>query len=76
LPEVDVKGLNERQKQSVRYLTEHKKISRGEYAKLCGCSVRTAFNDLDEMVKRSILKRVGTTGKYTYYILKSNGQSK
>ncbi|MCK4732086.1 MAG: hypothetical protein KAT65_06455 [Methanophagales archaeon] len=30
---------------------------------------------LDDLVNKGILKRVGTTGKYTYYTLKSNGQS-
>ena len=57
-------------------IRNNKKIRRGEYAKICGCSVRTAFNDLDDLVNKGILKRVGTTGKYTYYTLKSNGQSK
>jgi len=33
---------------------------------LFNCSIRTAFNDLQDMIDKKILKRKGV-GKYTYY---------
>ena len=76
IPKINETKLNEGQKKVVEYIHKYEKIKRGEYAKLCGCSIRTAFNDLKNLVKKGILKRVGTTGRYTYYTLKSNVQSK
>ena len=62
------KELNERQKTALWYLTEHKKIKREEYMKLCKCSEATAKRDIEKLVSKGIIKRV-LAGKYTYYIL-------
>ena len=75
IPKIDESKLNERQKKAVEYTYNHKKIKREEYSKLCECSIKTAFNDLDDLIKKNIFERVGKTGKYTYYIIKSNVQS-
>ena len=61
-------GLNDRQKKAVEYLKENKSITRQKYASFFTCSVRTAFNDLQEMVERKILQRKGK-GRHTYYEL-------
>jgi len=61
-------SLNERQRKSVEYLKKNKNISRQKYASLFGCSARTAYNDLQEMVSKNILQRKGK-GKQTYYEL-------
>lgn len=60
--------LNERQKKAVEYLKIHKKITRLKYAKLIGCSERTAFRDIEELLKNKIVMRKGK-GKQTYYEL-------
>ena len=67
--------LNERQKIALNYLSKHKKIKREEYAKMFKCSTKTAFNDLNDLVKKGVLNRMGKTGRYTYYTLKFNVQS-
>jgi len=66
--------LNERQKIVLNYLSKHKKIKREEYAKMFKCSTKTAFNDLNDLVKKGVLNRMGKTGRYTYYTLKFNVQ--
>jgi len=60
--------LNERQKKAVEYLKEKKKISRSEYSSLFNCSIRTAFDDLRDMVDKGLINRKGR-GRYVYYEL-------
>ena len=60
--------LNERQKKAIEYLKTHKKITRSGYVKLIICSKRTAFRDLEELLKDKIIIRKGK-GKQTYYEL-------
>ena len=40
-----------------------------EYQKLTGLSRATATRDLDELFSKGVLKKVGTTGKGTHYVL-------
>jgi ATP-dependent DNA helicase RecG len=61
-------GLNERQRKAVGYLRESKRITRQKYASLLDCSIRTAFNDLQNLVDRNVIQRKGK-GKYTYFEL-------
>lgn len=63
-----VAELNERQKKAIAYLKANKRISRANYASLAGCSVRTAFNDLQDMASKKVL-RVKGKGKNTVYEL-------
>lgn len=67
--------INERQKKALEYLKINKRIMRSEYVKLNKCSEITAKRDLNKLVEKKILKRVGITGKYTHYVLISNGSS-
>jgi len=60
--------LNERQKIALNYLSKHKKIFRTEYSSLTECSIRTAFNDLQDLVAKKLVEQKGV-GKYTYYAL-------
>ncbi|PKL42069.1 MAG: hypothetical protein CVV39_09010 [Planctomycetes bacterium HGW-Planctomycetes-1] len=62
-------GLNERQKKAIEYLKTTKKITRSHYVKLTDCSERTAFRDIEELLKKNIVERKGT-GKNTHYELK------
>ena len=60
--------LNQRQLKAVAYLQKKDKISRLEYVKLTKCSPKTAYNDLQEMLDKKLLKQKGG-GKYTFYVL-------
>jgi ATP-dependent DNA helicase RecG len=58
--------LNERQKKAWEYLREKGTVTRSEYAEICGCSIRTASRDLENMLHKGLLKREGK-GKMSYY---------
>jgi len=62
-------GLNRWQKEAVAYLKAHAQITNSEYQKTTDVSRVTASRDLDMLVNRGVLKRVGTTGKGTHYVL-------
>ncbi|MCK5043220.1 MAG: hypothetical protein KAR51_04285, partial [Candidatus Aenigmarchaeota archaeon] len=49
---------------------------RSEYVKLNKCTEITAKRDLNKLVGINALRRIGRTGKYTHYVLISNGSSK
>ncbi|ODS38939.1 MAG: hypothetical protein A7316_06675 [Candidatus Altiarchaeales archaeon WOR_SM1_86-2] len=63
--------LNERQKKAILHLSEHRTIRCKEYAELCDCSRATAQRDLDELVSKGLVNRIGKTGRWVYYELKS-----
>lgn len=61
--------LNERQLQAVGYLKTHRVITNSSYQSELKASKRTASRDLEEMVAKGILEKVGTTGKGVHYRL-------
>ena len=61
-------GLNERQIKAVLYVKEKGKITNREYQGINETTAKTAFRDLDELVKINILKRLGEN-KSAYYEL-------
>ena len=63
-------GLNERQIKAVLYVKEKGKISNKEYQENFGIKKRQATDDLKVLEEKGIFKKVGTTGKGTYYVLK------
>jgi len=63
-------GLNERQIKAVFYVKEKGKISNKEYQENFGIKKRQATDDLKVLEEKGIFKKVGTTGKGTYYVLK------
>jgi len=70
-------GLNERQIQAVMYVKEKGKITNQEFQRVLGVSKRTATNDLENLVQKDVLEKVGTRGKGTFYKMKkgaTNGQ--
>ncbi len=62
-------GLNERQIKAVLYVKEQGSITNTAYQGLVKVSKRTSSRDLEDMVVRGILERLGRTGKGTHYIL-------
>jgi len=52
-------GLNERQRQAVKYIKEHGEISRKQYVELVGISPRMAHLDLTNLSDKKIIERTG-----------------
>lgn len=50
-------------------MKEKGKITNSEYQKLFDVSERTASRELSELVKKAVLRQLGTTGKGTHYNL-------
>ena len=65
-------GLNDRQIKAVMYVKEKGKITNSEYQTLNEISERTALRELEELMKLSVLQRIGNK-KATIYKLHSDG---
>ena len=55
--------------QKIKFIRQKGRIQRSEYAELCGCSPKTAYNDIQDLVKKEIFIASGK-GKRTYYMLR------
>ena len=64
--------LNERQKKAIEYVKEKGKITNEEYQGLNNANKKTATRDLADLVKKSILIRIGKTGRGTNYVFKGD----
>ncbi len=62
-------GLNERQRQAIIHLKASTRIANSEYQALVGVARATATRDLEGLLIKGVLEKVGTTGKGTYYML-------
>lgn len=62
-------NLNERQMGAIVYLKAHQRITNSIYQSEFATSKRTASRDLDEMVAKGIIEKIGTTGMGVYYQL-------
>ncbi len=60
--------LNLRQQKALSYLQKNKSITSQTYAKVTGVSKVTAVKDLQNMIEKSIVQKVGKT-RSAYYIL-------
>jgi len=65
---VDMK-LSERQKHAVAFVKIKGRITNKDYRELTGVIIRTATRDLEDLVAKGVLVKVGTTGRSTYYVL-------
>ena len=52
------------------------RLSNLDYQKAFGVSKPTASRDLEDMLRKGILEKIGTTGKGTYYVLNRKGLTK
>lgn len=66
---VSVLGINERQKKAISYVRQEGRISNTIYQTLTCVAKRTAHRDLTELVEKGVFRRVGKTGKGTFYEL-------
>jgi len=68
--------LNDRQRQAVAYVKTDGRIGNLEYQRLTGSIKKTATRDLDDLVARGLLIKVGTTGRGVHYVLARKGDTK
>jgi predicted HTH transcriptional regulator len=69
-------NLNDRQRQAVLIAKTSERLSNLDYQKAFSVSKPTASRDLEDMVRKGVLEKIGTTGKGTYYILDRKGLTK
>jgi ATP-dependent DNA helicase RecG len=69
-------NLNERQLKSVVIVKTGEQLTNKDYQQNFGVSKPTASRDLDDLLRKGILEKIGTTGKGTYYILDRKGLTK
>ncbi|MFA4846401.1 MAG: ATP-binding protein [Patescibacteria group bacterium] len=62
-------GLSENQRRALAFVKTNGRIINKDYRGLTGVIVRTASRDLDDLVRRGALQKVGTTGRSTHYVL-------
>ena len=63
-------GLTPRQIQALLYIKHHGHITNALYQKINFTSDRTALRDLQELLNKGFIERIGSVGKGTNYILK------
>ncbi|MBN1673595.1 MAG: DUF4062 domain-containing protein [Kiritimatiellae bacterium] len=68
--------LNHRQMKGVDFVKERGRIGNIEYQQLTGVTKKTASRDLNDLLKKDVFTRVGTTGRGTYYVLVRKGDKK
>jgi len=66
-------ALNDRQRQAVLIAKTSERLSNRDYQKAFSVSKPTASRDLEEMVRKGVLEKIGTTGKGTYYVFDRKG---
>jgi predicted HTH transcriptional regulator len=64
-------GLNDRQNKALGQLKTQRRITNREYRQIAGTIARTAARDLDDLVDKGLLQKVGATGRSTYYAVVS-----
>lgn len=62
-------GLNERQRIAVLHVKTTGKITNQELRGRTGVVIRTASRDLEDLVSKGVLQRVGSTGRGAHYVL-------
>jgi len=68
--------LNDRQRQAVLIIKTSGRLNNLDYQKIFSVSKPTASRDLEDMVLKGVLEKIGTTGKGTHYILDRKGLTK
>lgn len=69
-------NLNDRQARAILVVKTGSRLDNNEYQKLFSVSKPTASRDLDDLVEKGALARIGTTGQGTHYILGHKGIGK
>lgn len=66
---LDKLNLNERQRKAVTHLKIKGRITNKAYRDLTDATDRTALRDIDELLKKGVLRKVGKTGRGAHYVL-------
>ena len=61
--------LNDRQRQALVSIKAKGRITNQDLREKTGVVIRTASRDLEDLVAKGVLQKVGTTGRSTFYIL-------
>lgn len=61
--------VSERQREAISFVKIRGRITNRDHRELTGVVIRTASRDLEDLVDKGILRRVGATGRSTYYVL-------
>lgn len=69
ITEENIRDLNERQRLAIKFIVEKRKITSKEYCELTNVVKDTASRDINELLRRKLIKREGI-GKKAYYVLK------
>ncbi|MFW5727360.1 MAG: ATP-binding protein [Spirochaetia bacterium] len=69
-------NLNERQRQGIDYVKSEGRIGNLEYQRITGAIKKTATRDLEDLVSKKLLTKVGTTGRGVHYVLPYKGDIK
>ena len=64
--------LNKRQQKTVLYVKTNGKITNQGLRELTNVTARTASRDLENLVRKGVLLKVGNTGRSTHYVLVRN----
>ena len=63
-------GLNDRQKTAILSIKQNGRITNKQYQKISKVTDRTVLRDIQELINKDVLHKIGTTGRATYYIIK------
>ena len=66
-------SINDRQQKAIAKVKITGRISNSEYQELTGAIKKTATRDLDDLVSKGVLVKIGRTGRGTYYVLPRKG---
>lgn len=66
---VNALNLNDRQRTALDFARTHRRIDNASLRKLTGAIYRTASRDLEDLVRKGVLKKVGRTGRSAHYVL-------
>ena len=61
--------LNDRQRNALSHLKTRGRITNKEYQALTGMTDRTSLRDLDDLVAKGLLDKIGSTGRGAHYVL-------
>ena len=63
--------LNERQRSVVTHVKITGRVTSQDYQQLTGATPRTATRDLDDLVGKGLLRKVGKVGRGTHYVIQA-----
>ena len=62
-------GLGERQMKAVMHVKVHGRITNRDYCDLTETIYRTASRDLQDLVSKGVLRKIGVTGRNVHYVI-------